>query len=119
MNGIEADGFEELEKMLQEMTITEEDEKKAMRAAIKPIAEEVKKNTPEDTGELKKSIRKQVKKDGLATVGIVRLGRFYDVFQEFGTSKSKKNVGFFEKSINKSKDEAVKVLGKELLEKVK
>lgn len=119
MNGIEIEGFEELETMLQEMTITEEDEKKAMKLAINPIAEEVEKNTPEDTGKLKKSVKRQVKKDGLAIVGIVRMGRFYDTFQEFGTSKSKKNVGFFERSVNKSQNEAVKILGAELLDKVK
>lgn len=118
-NCIQVEGFEELESLLEDMTITEADEKKAMRAAINPIAEEVEKDTPEDTRELKESIKKQVKKEELATVGFVRMGKFYDIFQEFGTSKSKKNAGFFERAVNRSKDEAVKILGDKLLDKVK
>jgi hypothetical protein len=40
---------------------------------------------------------------------------FYDVLQEFGTSKSKKNVGFFERSVNKTEKEAIQILANELL----
>ena len=119
MSEIEIDGFEDLESMLQDMTITESDEKKAMKKAIEPIATEIEKNTPKRTGKLKSSVSKTVKKDGFATVGIVRMGKFYDKFQEFGTSKSKKNVGFFERSVNKSKDEAISILANELLNKAK
>lgn len=115
MAGIELQGFEELENLLQDMTIDEYDEKKAIKKAIDIIANEVEKNTPMGaTGRLKR-LKKTVKKEGLATVGIIKMGAFYDIFQEFGTSKSKKNVGFFERSVNKTQDQAVEILSNELL----
>lgn len=115
MDCIEIDGFEELEEMLQEMNIDEKDEKKAVKCAIDIIADEIEKNTPKRTERLKKSLKRTVKKEEFATVGIVRFGAFWDVFQEFGTSKDKKNVGFFEKSVNRTKDKAIETLAKELL----
>ena len=118
-DGIEVEGMEEFTDMLADMTIDEADEKKAMREAIKPIADEVERNSPVGyTGKLKK-ISKTVKKEGLATVGIVRTKVFYDIFQEFGTSKQKKNVGYFDRSVKNTEDEAVEILAKELLDKAK
>ncbi len=115
MPGIELEGFDELENLLQDITIDETDEKKAMKSAINVIGDEVEKNTPEGTTGRLKRIKKTVKKEGLATVGIIKMGAFYDIFQEFGTSKSKKNAGFFERSVNKTQDEAMEILTKELL----
>lgn len=112
---IDIDGFEDFEELIQKMTVTEATQRKAMKKAIEPIAFEVEKNTPERTGTLKKSIIRTVKKDGLAVVGIVRMGKFYDIFQEFGTSHSKSHVGFFERSVNRTQDEAISILKKELL----
>lgn len=114
-NGFEVDGFEGLEEILKDMTITEEDEKRAMNKALTPILSEVKKNIPSRTGKLKKSVIKNVKREGFAIVGTVRTGRFYDVFQEFGTSQQKANVGFFERSVNRTQNEAIAILSKELL----
>lgn len=119
MSGIEIDGFKDLEKLLQNMSITETDEKKAMKKAIEVIANEVEKNTPVgSTGRLK-NIKKTVKKDGFGIVGIVKMGAFYDVFQEFGTSQGKKHVGFFDRSVNKTQSEAIDILAKELLDEIK
>lgn len=116
MAEIEFDGFDELESLLQEMTIDEADERRAMKKAIDIIGDEVDRNTPVGaTQRLKKSLKRQVTKEGFATVGIVRFGVFYDLFQEFGTSRSKKNVGFFERSVNNTQDEALSVLANELL----
>jgi HK97 gp10 family phage protein len=112
---IEIDGFEDLEELIQGMNITEEDQTKAMRKAIKPIAEEVEKNTPSATEKLKKSIKVVVKKEDLAVVGIVRLNRFYDFMQEFGTSQQKHHVGFFDRSVRRSQDEAISILSEALL----
>lgn len=114
-NGIELRGFEELEELLEDMTITEADEKRAMKKAISPIASEVKKNAPERSKRLIKTVIKKVEREGLAIVGIVRLDKFYAMFQEFGTSQQRANVGFFERSVNKTKNEALSILSKELL----
>ena len=116
---IEVEGMEEFEEMLVDMTIDKSDEKKAMREAIKPIAKEIEMNTPiGKTGRLKK-LSKTVKKDGLATVGIIRTKMFYDRFQEFGTSKQKANIGFFSNSVDNTTDKALEILTKELLDKAK
>ncbi|EKO1913619.1 hypothetical protein PZQ55_002707 [Clostridium botulinum] len=118
-SGIEIEGMEEFTDFLQDMTLTESDERKAVREAIKPIANEVEKNSPTGyTGRLKR-ISETVKKEGLATVGLVRTTVFYDIFQELGTSKQKKNVGYFERSVKSTEDKALSILAKELLDKVK
>lgn len=118
-NGIELEGMEEFTDFLQGMTIDEDDEKKAVRQAIKPIADEIEKNTPEGNTKRLKKISKTVKKDGFATIGIVRTKAFYDLFQEFGTSQQKANVGYFDRSVKNTEDEALKILAKELLDKIK
>ncbi|UZW13195.1 HK97 gp10 family phage protein [Clostridium pasteurianum] len=119
MSGFEIEGFEDLEEYIQNMTLTDSDKRKALKSAMQPIAEEVEKNTPIRTGELKKSIKVQVKKEELAVVGIVKMGKFYDAFQEFGTSQQKAHVGFFEKSVNKTQNKAIEILTDELLNKAK
>jgi HK97 gp10 family phage protein len=112
---IDIDGFDDLEDYIQEMNITEEDGKRAVRKALNPIEEEVQKNTPSRSGKLKKSIKLNVKIEDLAIVGTVRLNRFYDFMQEFGTSQQKQHVGFFERSIKNSQDNAIAILTRELL----
>lgn len=117
MNGIELEGLEEWTNILEKATIDETDSKKAMRKAINELANAVAKDTPRGTtGKLSK-IKKAVKSDGLAVVGEIKLGAFYGMFQEFGTSKSKKNKGFFDRSVTSTQDKAIEILSKELLDK--
>lgn len=118
-DGIEIEGLDELTDFLADMTIDEADENKAMRKAIEPIYEEVVKNSPSDMGYLRRNIKKQVKKEDLSTVGIVKLGAWYSMFNEFGTSKNKSHIGFFNRAVEKSKDESLEILKKELLDKAK
>ncbi|RUT53041.1 bacteriophage HK97-gp10, tail-component family protein [Clostridium botulinum] len=118
-NGIEIEGMEEFTNMLENMTLGEADERKAVRLAIEPIAVEVEKNSPVGKTKRLKKISKTVKKDGLATVGIVRTKAFYDLFQEFGTSQQKHHVGYFERSVKSTEDKAISILAKELLDKVR
>ena len=118
-DGIEIDGMEEFETMLQEMTVSEEDEKKAMRKAIKPVKDALERDSPHGaTGKLSK-IKTTVKKEDLATVGILRAGAWWDRYQEFGTSKQKKNVGYFARLVDGNKDKTMKILADELLNKAK
>lgn len=116
---IEINGFDDLEKFIQDMTLTEQDKNKAMRAALKPVYEVTQKDTPVRSEKLKESEVMQVKKQGFATVGIVRYGVFWDVMNEFGNSKNKQHVGFFERAVNKTTNEALSILASELLDKVK
>jgi len=119
MDGMEITGFEELEAFLTGVTITEADEKKAMRLAIEPIAAEVKGNTPKGFTKKLMNIKKTVTTEGFATVGTVKVGMYYGMFQEFGTSTNKRNVGFFERSVNATQDKAILILANEILKKVK
>lgn len=115
MSGIKIDGLDELVEYMEEMTVTENDAKKAMRQAIKPIKEGLEKDSPKGaTGKLAKA-RTSVTANHLGTIGRVRAGAYWDLFQEFGTSFQKKNVGYFERSVNRTEDKAVKILGEEIL----
>ncbi|KGN00827.1 hypothetical protein IRP63_16240 [Clostridium phage CWou-2020a] len=115
-NGIEIEGLEEFEEMIKGMTITDSDAKGAVRESIKPIAKAVENNTPEGHTKRLKKVSKTVKVEGLGITGIVRAKTFYDVFQEFGTSQQKHHIGYFEKAVKESVDEALKILTKKLLE---
>lgn len=116
MNGIELDGFEELEELLHDMTLAEADEKKAMKAGIDVIYKAVESNTPTgETGDMKKEIKEKVSKDDFSITGQVIMGAWYTGFEEFGTSQQKHHVGFFERSVNSSQNEALEVLAKGLL----
>lgn len=53
-DGIEIEGMEEFTEMLEDMTIDEADEKKAVRKGIEVVAKRVESNTPVLTGKLKK-----------------------------------------------------------------
>lgn len=117
MSGIEVTGFDDVEKYVQDMTLTDSDKTKAMKAAIRPMYCATQSVTPVRSGALKQSEKEQVKKEDMATVGIVRYGKFWDIFNEYGTSKDKSHVGFFSKAIDQSSDEAVQILAKGLLDK--
>lgn len=116
---IEYSGFDELESLIQDMVITDQDERKAMKAAIKSVYDKTQNATPVRSTTLKKSEVMQVKKEDFATVGIVRYGVFWDLFNEFGTSKDKSHVGFFERAVNDTNDEVISILTENLTFKVK
>ena len=115
MSGFELSGFEELETLLQDMTLTEAEEKKAVKKSIDVIAKVVESNTPTKTGNMKKQIKTTVSKDDFSITGTLKMGAFYSMFEEFGTSQQKNHVGFFERSVNSTQNEALEVLAKELL----
>jgi len=114
-NRIELSGFPELENLLHDMTISDAKEKKAMRLAIIPIKEGLEQSTP--TGKTGKLgvIKTSVKKEGFATVGILKLGAFWGTFQEYGTSQQRHHVGFFDATIRRTEGAALAILTRELL----
>lgn len=119
MARIEMEGFDELNDLLQKMTLTEEDERKAIKAALVPVKEEVEKNTPVGTGKLKGSIKTTLAKEDRQIIGKVVLGEHWGRFQEYGTSHQNKNRGFFARSIRNSKGEAMKIIKAEILGRLK
>lgn len=114
-NGIELEGFEETEDLIKNMVITEEDEKRAMRAALNSPKKKLVQDTPKGFTKRLSKVKMSIKKDGFATVGIIKLGAWWDKFQEFGTSQQKHHAGFFDRSINSTTDEFMKILYEELL----
>lgn len=114
-NRIELSGFPELENLLHDMTISEAKEKAAMRLAIVPIKEGLVQATPKGKTRKLMEIKTTVKKEGFATVGILKLGTFYGVFQEYGTSRQRAHVGFFDSTVRRKEREALTILSRELL----
>lgn len=119
-SGIEVTGFEDLENIIQDMTLSDAEEKKIVKNAIQPAKETIQQNTPVgQTHELEESVTDSVKKEDMAIVGTIKMGKFYDFFQEFGTSQQKDNVGFFEKSVNSTTDEVIALMAEGLFSKIK
>lgn len=116
MDNIELEGMDSLTDLFKDMTLTEENKKQAMQKAIKVVKNEISKNTTKRTGRLSK-LSATVKQEDFATVGIVKTKRFYDIFEEFGTSNAKHNVGYFDKSVRNKENEAVHILYDELIDK--
>lgn len=101
------------------MTLTDADERSAMRKAINVVAKDLEGNSPRgSTGKLS-SIRTSVKKDGFGIVGEAKAGAYYDIFMEFGTSYQKAHVGYFDRSVEGSSSQAYSILVEELLKNVK
>lgn len=117
MSGIEILGFDELLNFNDDMSITEADEKKAMKKAIEPAAIKLEEDTPKGKTKRLSKVKISIVREEFATAGKLRLGAWWDLFQEFGNSKSKKNVGFFERSINSTQDEVIGILTDQLLNK--
>lgn len=116
-NGIEIEGLDQFQEYLQNKTITDQEEKAIVKKALQPMKEGLEKETPKgNTGKLSK-IKQTITKEELATVGKLRLGAWWDVFQEFGTSQQKKNVGFFQRTVTKKTDETIAIIKKETIDK--
>lgn len=119
MARIEIEGLEELNKLLQKMTLTDEDKRRAIKASLVPVSAEVEKNVPVDTGKLKDSLKSAMRRENNEPVGTVILQGYYGRHQEYGTSYQRKNVGFFARSIRTAKPEAMRVLKVEILSRLK
>jgi HK97 gp10 family phage protein len=117
MNEIEISGFDELISFNDNMILTEADEQRAMKKAIEPAAKKLEEDTPKGHTKKLSKVKISIVREEFAVVGKLRLGAWWDLFQEFGTSQSKKNVGFFERSINSTEDEVIGILTDELLNK--
>ncbi len=117
MSRIEVDGMDELMEMLNKMTISESDERKAMQLAIEPVREAVEKNTPIDTGKAKSSVKAKVSRKQGEIIGTVFIDELYLRHQEYGTSRQNKNVGFFARAVRASKDEALRLLKDNLIKR--
>lgn len=119
MSGIEIEGLEEYEKLLEDMVLSAGDKRKAIKEGIEVIAKGLEDDTPVGaTGELSE-IKTTVREKDLATEGIARSKAFYDIFQNFGTSEQKSHVGYFDRSIEKNSTKAVGKVAEVIFEKMR
>ena len=115
---IKLEGMEELEKTIQDMTLDNRELRKAVKNGIDTIAKGLEKDSPKKSGKLAK-IKTNIKNNGLGIEGIARAGTFYSIFQEFGTSKQKAHVGYFENSVRQNADKAIKDIAEVVFKNIK
>ena len=116
---IELDGYDEFEELLKNMTLDVADKKRAIRAGAKIVANSLEENTPVGkTGNLAK-IKIKVKDKVLYTEATIQSKAFYDIFQNFGTSQQKAHIGYFDRSVEESTENAVKAVAEVIFKKMK
>ncbi|XZJ40561.1 HK97-gp10 family putative phage morphogenesis protein [Clostridium perfringens] len=115
---IELEGFEEVEELLRDLELDESTKKKAVKVGIDIIADSIESNSPKKTGRLSK-IKRKVENTGLVIEGTANSTAFYDKFQDIGTSQQKKNVGYFDRAVDSSVNEAIKASTEVLFSKVR
>ncbi|MDK0615903.1 HK97-gp10 family putative phage morphogenesis protein [Clostridium perfringens] len=115
---IELEGFEEVEELLRDLELDESTKKKAVKVGLNIIADSIESNSPKKTGRLSK-IKRKVENTGLAIEGTANSTAFYDKFQDIGTSQQKAHVGYFDRAVDSSINEAIKASTEVLFSKVR
>lgn len=103
-NNFDIEGLEDLVDFLDDMEISEQLERKTLNAMGDVALEGAKNNAPVDTGKLKNSIKKSVRKGEEGLIVEVGTNRVSASMTDWGTSKSRKNVGWFERGIDEVED---------------
>ncbi|ABG87910.1 hypothetical protein EHZ13_15005 [Clostridium perfringens] len=119
MASLEIEGFEEFEKFISEdMVLDESTKRKGIKAGITKIGKAIEKNSPIKSGRLSK-VKIRVKNTGLATEGTASSSEFYDIFQNFGTSEQKAHVGYFDRAVDETTNEAVEEVAEIIFRKMR
>lgn len=106
--------FSELTKEIEKMGVSDEELARAGNKAMNTMLKEVIENTPEDTGKMKSTVKKSTSRKVGMVETTVYIGSPFAPLQEFGTSTQNKNVGFFDKSIENTKEEVLMNVMKEI-----
>lgn len=115
---IELEGFEEVEQLISDLELDESTKKKVVKVGIDIIADSIESNSPKKTGRLSK-IKRKIENTGLAIEGTAHSTAFYDRFQDIGTSQQKAHVGYFDRAVDSSINEAIKASTEVLFSKVR
>ncbi len=101
-------GLDELVDLCEEMDISDAKERKALNVGGDILLKSAIENAPDLTGYTEKSIKKKITKndDGDKCVKI-SVNAWDGVFSEYGSSKNKSHIGWFENSIDNNLDEAI------------
>lgn len=111
--------FEQFNNIIKELDIKTFQVENALRKAGNVFKKAVQNNTPVSSGKLKKGVQLKIKKNAGNIVMSVQFNdkTFWDLFQEFGTSKQRKNIGFFSRAVNAVENEAFNVLKENIYKK--
>ena len=113
MSGVTITGIEKTESLFKELTDAQV--RKVANEIGDIVVDAMSANIARDTGASQKSIKKQVRKsDGGIKVSISPHTHYY-IFDEFGTSKVKNNIGKLYRAIESSKSECINT-ARELVE---
>jgi HK97 gp10 family phage protein len=113
-NTIHIVGIDDFFDELKNMEISDAKKRRALKKCGDILIDGIEPSVPKRTGRLRKGLKKTIKKTDEGMSVIVSTSSFYDVFQEFGTSQDKSNVGFFEKAVRAKQSEAVSAVIEEL-----
>lgn len=114
MASIKMNGLDELERDLKDMQITKTEEERILKKCGDIFVKKVKENTPVLTGYTKKSVKKKLVKENEGRAVEVSVNAWDAIFSEYGTSKNKAHVGFFENSIEDASEEVFNYVEKEI-----
>lgn len=118
MASVEVEGMKEFEELLQDMVLDVNAKKKAVKAGIDIVAKSIENNSPKGkTGKLSK-IKTSTKDIVLGVEGTAHAKAFYDVFENFGTSQQKAHVGYFDRAVQDSTDEAIEKVAQVIFSKI-
>lgn len=110
----EIKGFDDFFDKIKDMEISDIKKRRALRGAGEVLIKGIEPNLPKRTGGYRKELKQKIKQTDEGMSVIVSSSKFYDIFQEYGTSQQKANVGSFAKGVNQSADKAVETVVKEL-----
>lgn len=101
-------GFDNLIEELDKYEISEQKEKRALNAAGEIYKNAIEEAVVVKTGKSKRSVTKKIKRLDDGNLGCrIYIKNWYYNFEEWGTSRNKKNVGKVERAINDVTENAV------------
>lgn len=103
-------GMDELMREFEKGAISDSDKERALTKAVNPLEKSIVDNSPVDTGDLKNSWKKEVK-NNKATVSS---NERYAYILEYGSSHTKKHMGYFSNAIEDAEDEVLNIIENEL-----
>ena len=116
MEGMNISGFDDLLNDIDNMEISEQKEKKALKEAGEKFEKAMQDNIAVDSGYSKKQIKNRTSRNSDGDLcQKIYIDDFYYHFDEFGSSKSKKNVGKIERATDDIADDVINEAFKSIL----
>ena len=114
--GFEIVGFDDVFKDLDDMNISDQKKRRALRIGCDIVKSEIEEATPIRTSKMKESWKGTIKRfDG--NLGFEIKGDTpQDIENEYGSSRNKKHVGFFSKAVDRVTDKAVNAIAREIFD---